>query len=56
MTATYNGSKVDFTWAQVHGSTFNSGRIKFYEVNIYLGWYSRHYYLKDSLNGSIEMG
>jgi hypothetical protein len=58
MSASYNGSKVDFKWAHVHGSTFKPGIIVHYDISICaVDFYScnilGYFY---SLNASVEMG
>ena len=59
MTASYNGSKVDFLWTHVHGSTFREGLyyndiwICTQDYNIRCKW-MRFY--DSRKNASIEMG
>jgi hypothetical protein len=58
MTASYNGSKVDFKWAQIEGSTFKSGLIYYYEVIMWSGSQCclNFVFVQRLLNASIEMG
>ena len=58
MTASYNGSKVDFKWAQIEGSTFKSGLIHDYEIKMWTGSQCcvNFRFFDRLLNASIEMG